>query len=113
MGNTCGCSEESLAIERLNELDCTNIFGYAHPRSGSYIEPTKEKTAKEYNVDHFTLQSTVAEDEQSFDRWSHFRSGRSLEATGSRCVVANETSASLFATHSPLQENQGHSRRTQ
>ena len=107
MGNTCECSEESLAVERLNELDCSNIFGLGADRAGYLIEPSKEKTVNEYNVDHFTLQSTVAEDEQSFDRWSHFRSGRSLEASASRCVVRNGTAASLFATHSPLQETQG------
>ena len=45
MGNTCGCSEESLAVERNNELDCSNIFGYGPDMS--VIEPTKEKTANE------------------------------------------------------------------
>ena len=104
MGNTCECSEESLAAERLNELDCSNIFGLGADRAGYLIEPSKEKTVNEYNVDHFTLQSTVAEDEQSLDRWSYFRSARSLEALASHSALANGT------THSPMHGTRGLSR---
>ena len=48
MGNTCGCSEEGCTIEKLNELDCSNIFGgLGADRTISFIEPSKEKTAND------------------------------------------------------------------
>ena len=48
MGNTCGCSEDTLAFEMTNELDCSNIFSSGVlEQTDSYKEPTKEKTTKQ------------------------------------------------------------------
>ena len=48
MGNTCGCSEDTLAFEMTNELDCSNVFSSdALEQTDSYEEPTKEKAANQ------------------------------------------------------------------
>ena len=48
MGNTCGCSEDTLAVERTNELDCSNVFSSESlEQTDSYEESTKEKTANQ------------------------------------------------------------------
>ena len=48
MGNICRRSEDSLAFETTDEIDCSNVFSSGSlEQTDSYEEPAKEKTAKQ------------------------------------------------------------------
>ena len=111
MGNTCGCSEESLINGKNNEFDCSNICGLGAPReTESYIELTKVKAVDEYHIDPFALQSAAADYEKRSHRVSSFSRIQSLETLASRSILASESAASLVETGSPQQQVQRLSR---
>ena len=81
MGNTCGCNQETLLLDRNSEVDCS--------------VQEKRDVSKQLG-EHRALQSTHADDEQSQAQYTDMKSMQSP----THSLNPSETAASLFAADS-------------